>query len=190
MASDPVRLRDLASFVDRRIKSLINNDLKEICRQEGLQVSGVKAALQKRISERNSIPRVRTTLFTHGANNSSVSHCSSPPQGRRNRTRAVTLPSRTPRSRSSSTKSSAFTGPRHHHSHFSCSRRHARLPKALQRHAYIPPGSTGARRLCPSCHGQVQRESFLSSQRSPHSYEGIIRYLPDSKPACLTTMRD
>ncbi|KAG9829939.1 hypothetical protein KCU63_g14882, partial [Aureobasidium melanogenum] len=51
MASDPARLRDLASFVDRKIKSLINNDLKEICRQEGLQVSGVKAALQKRISE-------------------------------------------------------------------------------------------------------------------------------------------
>jgi len=144
-------------------------------------VSGVKAALQKRISERNSIPRVRTTLLTRGANNSSVSHCSSPPQGRRNRTRAVTLPSRTPRSRSSSTKSSAFTGPRHHHSHFSCSRRHARLPKALQRHAYIPPGSTGARRLYPSCHGQVQRESFLSSQRSPHSYEGVIRYLLDFK---------
>lgn len=53
MASDPARLRDLASFVDRKIKSLINNDLKEICRQEGLQVSGVKAALQKRISEGN-----------------------------------------------------------------------------------------------------------------------------------------
>ncbi|CAD0091666.1 unnamed protein product, partial [Aureobasidium vineae] len=51
MASDSVRLRDLASLVDRKIKSLINNDLKEICRQEGLQVSGVKAALQKRISE-------------------------------------------------------------------------------------------------------------------------------------------
>jgi E3 SUMO-protein ligase PIAS1 len=62
MASDSVRLRDLAAFVDRKIKSLINNDLKEICRQEGLPVSGVKAALQKRISEGNPIPRVHPPL--------------------------------------------------------------------------------------------------------------------------------
>lgn len=177
MASDPVRLRELAAFVDRKIKSLINNDLKEICRQEGLQVSGVKAALQKRISEGNPIPRVRPTLPTHGANNSSGSHRPSPPQGRRSSTRTTTLSCREPRSRSPSTKSSAFTGPRHHHAHFSCSHRHARLPKALQRHAYIPPGSAGARHLHTSCLGQIQRESFLSSQRSPHSYERVIRYL-------------
>lgn len=190
MASDPVRLRDLASFVDRKIKSLINNDLKEICRQEGLQVSGVKAALQKRISEGNSISRVQPTLFIHGANNSSVSHSPSPPQGRRSSTRTITLSCREPRSRSSTTKSSAFTGPRHHHSHFSCSRRHARLLKTLQRDALIPSGSAGARHLYTSCLGQIQRESFLSSQRSPHSYEGVIRYLLDSSSACPTTMRD
>ncbi|GAM90852.1 hypothetical protein ANO11243_088980 [Dothideomycetidae sp. 11243] len=32
-----------------RLKTLINQDLKEICRQENLQVSGVKASLQSRI---------------------------------------------------------------------------------------------------------------------------------------------
>jgi E3 SUMO-protein ligase PIAS1 len=34
-----------------KVKTLINNDLREICRGENLQVSGVKAALQSRILE-------------------------------------------------------------------------------------------------------------------------------------------
>lgn len=38
--------------VEAKIKSLINNDLKEICRGENLAVSGVKAQLQTRILER------------------------------------------------------------------------------------------------------------------------------------------
>ncbi|KAL9093329.1 MAG: hypothetical protein Q9165_004070 [Trypethelium subeluteriae] len=37
--------------LSRQIKTLINSDLKEICRTEGLPVSGVKATLQKRILE-------------------------------------------------------------------------------------------------------------------------------------------
>ncbi|KAI5202156.1 hypothetical protein AUEXF2481DRAFT_426196 [Aureobasidium subglaciale EXF-2481] len=50
MASE-TDLRLLAAQVDRKVKTLVNNDLKEICRVENLPVSGVKAALQKRISE-------------------------------------------------------------------------------------------------------------------------------------------
>jgi hypothetical protein len=95
MASDSVRLRDLAAFVDRKIKSLINNDLKEICRQEGLQVSGVKAALQKRISEGNSIPQVPRPLShpTPPLTTRPFSYCPLSAQGRRSSTRAVTFPS-------------------------------------------------------------------------------------------------
>ncbi|THZ09346.1 hypothetical protein D6C93_00095 [Aureobasidium pullulans] len=51
MASAQDDLRKIAEGVDLKAKTLVNNDLKEICRNEGLQVSGVKAALQKRISE-------------------------------------------------------------------------------------------------------------------------------------------
>jgi len=38
--------------VEAKIKALINSDLKEICRGENLAVSGVKAALQSRIIDR------------------------------------------------------------------------------------------------------------------------------------------
>lgn len=37
--------------VETRIKTLVNNDLKEICRAYAYQVSGTKAALQKRCVE-------------------------------------------------------------------------------------------------------------------------------------------
>lgn len=37
--------------VESRIKTLVNNDLKEICRAFNFQVSGTKAALQKRCVE-------------------------------------------------------------------------------------------------------------------------------------------
>ena len=37
--------------VETRIKTLVNNDLKEICRAFNYQVSGTKAALQKRCVE-------------------------------------------------------------------------------------------------------------------------------------------
>jgi E3 SUMO-protein ligase PIAS1 len=35
-----------------KVKTLINNDLREICRGENLQVSGVKSQLQSRILDR------------------------------------------------------------------------------------------------------------------------------------------
>ena len=38
--------------LSRQVKTLINSDLKEICRTEALPVSGVKAALQRRILDR------------------------------------------------------------------------------------------------------------------------------------------
>ena len=47
--------RSLAQEVQRltaTVKTLLNAELKDICRGESLQVSGVKAALQKRIIDR------------------------------------------------------------------------------------------------------------------------------------------
>jgi len=40
--------------VAAKVKSLINNQLKQILKKEGLPVSGAKAALQTRIIERKS----------------------------------------------------------------------------------------------------------------------------------------
>lgn len=45
-------LQQQANSLHPRLKTLINNDLKEICRSEDLPVSGVKAALQERIIQR------------------------------------------------------------------------------------------------------------------------------------------
>lgn len=56
MATDA---KAIAQYCERKIKSLINNDLKEICRHENLQVSGVKAALQKRITEGTNLRLAR-----------------------------------------------------------------------------------------------------------------------------------
>ncbi|KAF2143038.1 uncharacterized protein K452DRAFT_326218 [Aplosporella prunicola CBS 121167] len=49
MASAGESLHQRALAVQPQLKQLINNDLKAICKAEGLQVSGVKAALQDRI---------------------------------------------------------------------------------------------------------------------------------------------
>jgi len=52
MASGALSMHQTRLSVEGKIKVLINNDLKEICRGEGLAVSGVKAQLQSRILER------------------------------------------------------------------------------------------------------------------------------------------
>lgn len=49
MAAAGVSLEQQAQAIQAKIKTLLNSDLKEICRGEGLQVSGVKNALQNRI---------------------------------------------------------------------------------------------------------------------------------------------
>lgn len=54
MASSAQSLQHNRLMVEAKIKSLINNDLKEICRGENLAVSGVKAQLQSRILDRTS----------------------------------------------------------------------------------------------------------------------------------------
>lgn len=51
MANTPDQLRALAPPIERKIKSLLNADLKAICKSEGLLVSGVKAVLQSRVLE-------------------------------------------------------------------------------------------------------------------------------------------
>ena len=43
---------DALSRAKTHTKLLLNNDLKDICRDHGLQVSGVKSALQQRIQQR------------------------------------------------------------------------------------------------------------------------------------------
>lgn len=40
--------------LERAIKTSLNADLKELCRSEGLLVSGVKATLQNRILDRKA----------------------------------------------------------------------------------------------------------------------------------------
>lgn len=52
--------RSLAQEVQHltaKVKTLLNAELKDICRGESLQVSGVKAALQKRIIDRMLAPQ-------------------------------------------------------------------------------------------------------------------------------------
>jgi len=63
MATSTRALQDQAISLQSRIKTLINSDLKEICRGENLPVSGVKAALQNRI-----IQRAPCSLLPHGKN--------------------------------------------------------------------------------------------------------------------------
>lgn len=45
-------LKPRADQLQRKVKQLLNADLKAICKSEGLPVSGVKATLQNRINER------------------------------------------------------------------------------------------------------------------------------------------
>lgn len=52
MASGAHSLQQSKLAIEGRVKTLINNDLKEICRGENLAVSGVKAQLQARILSR------------------------------------------------------------------------------------------------------------------------------------------
>ncbi|KAB8349462.1 hypothetical protein FH972_023489 [Carpinus fangiana] len=52
MATTPEELRRLYDPLAKHVKTLLNNDLKVICRSEGLPVTGVKAALQQRVLNR------------------------------------------------------------------------------------------------------------------------------------------
>ncbi|GME53545.1 DNA-binding SAP [Neofusicoccum parvum] len=69
-------LQQQAHALHPRLKTLINNDLKEICRSEELPVSGVKAALQERIiahldryvqrGDAAAVSRIRYRIHNHG----------------------------------------------------------------------------------------------------------------------------
>lgn len=54
MATSPDELRQSYEQLAKHVKTLLNNDLKIICRSEGLPVTGVKAALQQRVLNRKS----------------------------------------------------------------------------------------------------------------------------------------
>jgi E3 SUMO-protein ligase PIAS1 len=56
MASQRESLPREAERLKGKIRQLINNDLKEICRSEHLAVSGVKAVLQQRVIARTLHP--------------------------------------------------------------------------------------------------------------------------------------
>ena len=47
-------LQSMASAITDRSKTLINNDLKKICKEEGMAQTGNKAALQSRVVSRMS----------------------------------------------------------------------------------------------------------------------------------------
>lgn len=51
MASGSHSIQQQKGSLETRIKTLINNDLKEICKAYDYQVSGTKAVLQKRCIE-------------------------------------------------------------------------------------------------------------------------------------------
>lgn len=51
MASGGHTMQQQRAGLETRIKSLVNNDLKEICKAYNYQVSGTKAVLQKRCIE-------------------------------------------------------------------------------------------------------------------------------------------
>lgn len=69
MASGAHTLQQSRLTIEAKIKSLINTDLKEICRGENLAVSGVKAQLQTRILARTcyykSFPLILLSLCQH-----------------------------------------------------------------------------------------------------------------------------
>lgn len=54
--------------LEANIKTLVNNDLKEICKAYNYQVSGTKAVLQKRCIESESLSHAHTRRKTcsHG----------------------------------------------------------------------------------------------------------------------------
>lgn len=52
MASGALDIQQQKLAVEAKIKSMLNQDLKDICRGENLAVSGVKAQLQTRILAR------------------------------------------------------------------------------------------------------------------------------------------
>lgn len=54
MAANNYQLQQQKASLAARIKTLINNDLKEICKAYGYQVSGNKSALQMRCLESKS----------------------------------------------------------------------------------------------------------------------------------------
>lgn len=56
MASNGLSLQQQKGSLETRIKLLINNDLKTICREFDYQVSGTKATLQQRVIEGEDIP--------------------------------------------------------------------------------------------------------------------------------------
>ncbi|EON65978.1 hypothetical protein W97_05220 [Coniosporium apollinis CBS 100218] len=69
-------LAQQAQIVEAKTKQIVNADLKEICRKEGLAVSGVKASLQSRIitllkqcAEKGDVDRfnrIRYRVYNHG----------------------------------------------------------------------------------------------------------------------------
>jgi E3 SUMO-protein ligase PIAS1 len=66
MATSSRALQDQANTLSSRIKTLINADLKEICRGENLAVSGVKAGLQARIIQRRPYPSPSSLSLSPG----------------------------------------------------------------------------------------------------------------------------
>jgi hypothetical protein len=53
-------LQQIANTITERSRTLINNDLKKICKEEGTSQTGNKAALQTRVVNRTySISRLR-----------------------------------------------------------------------------------------------------------------------------------
>jgi hypothetical protein len=52
-------LQQIANSITERSRTLINNDLKKICKEEGTSQTGNKAALQSRVVGRKCFSRLR-----------------------------------------------------------------------------------------------------------------------------------
>jgi hypothetical protein len=92
----------MAATITERSRTLINNDLKKICKEEGTAQTGNKAALQARVVGRMSRPftaRRNSAAWSQIANFTLTSHHECRLQERRRGAAAAAVPRTAPRRR-------------------------------------------------------------------------------------------
>jgi hypothetical protein len=98
-------LQQMAATITERSRTLINNDLKKICKEEGTAQTGNKAALQARVVGRMSCPftsQRSSAAWSQTANFTLTSHHECRLQERRGSAAAAAVPRTAPRRRTPS----------------------------------------------------------------------------------------
>lgn len=72
MASGSHNLEERKRYLENRLEELVNQDLKEICRSNGYQVSGTKAVLQMRCRESELYPTTGNIMSPPSARSGST----------------------------------------------------------------------------------------------------------------------